>query len=148
MFVESSNLCMLGISSFFVLIWLFSLFVFGSCRDLHNKTKFFENGFSLENSLRFRCGNITGSTLRKVPHLHMCGDFALFMVLVALSLSVPILRSWSQIIRSLYAKDLSVLLFLQFFLRVGNVRTLLGDFRCSEISKPQSGDLRATEDFC
>ena len=29
---------------------------------------------------RFRCGNITGSTLRKVPHLHMCGDFALFMV--------------------------------------------------------------------
>ena len=136
--MESSNLCMLGISSFLVLICLFSLLVFGSCRDLHNKTKFFENGFSLENSLRFRCGNITGSTLRKVPHLHMCGDFALFMV----CLSVPFQRSWSQIIRSLFAKDLSVLVFLQFFQRA----EMSGP--CSEIFEPQSRDLRATEDFC
>ena len=71
---------MLGISSFLVLIWLFTLLGFGACRDLHDKTKFFEKGFSMENLLRFRCGNMTGSTLSKVPHLHMCGDFALFMV--------------------------------------------------------------------
>ena len=143
---------MLGISSFLVLIWLFSLLVFGACRDLHDKTKFFENGFCLENSLRFRCGNITGSTLRKVPHLHMCGDFALFMVCNISSFGSPLLVSafptelvsnHSEFICKRYFSSVVSAVFL----RVGNVRTLLGDFRCSEISEPQSGDLRVAEDF-
>ena len=39
----------------------------------------------------------------------------LFVTFFGYSLSVPFQRSWSQIIRSLFAKDISVLLFLQFF---------------------------------
>ena len=120
----------------FLLVGFLVLVVIFITRPSSSKTV-----FSLENSLRFRCGNITGSTLRKVPHLHMCVYFALFMVLVALSLSVPFQRSWSQIIRSLFAKDLSVLLFLHFF----KGTKMSGP--CSEISEPQSGDLRVAEDF-
>ena len=52
--MESSNLCILGFSSFLVLMWLFSLLGFGACRDLHDKPKFTENGFHMENLLRFR----------------------------------------------------------------------------------------------
>ena len=44
---------------------------FGACRDLHDKPKFFENGFWFENLLRFRVGNIIGLSVRKVPHLPM-----------------------------------------------------------------------------
>ena len=45
---------------FLVLTWLFSLLGFGACCDLHDKTKFVENGYHMENLLRFRVGNITG----------------------------------------------------------------------------------------
>ena len=64
---------------YFGKVVVFWMLAFGACRDLHDKTKFFENGFSMENLLRFRCGNIASSTLRKAPNLHMYGDFALFM---------------------------------------------------------------------
>ena len=79
--MESSNLCILGISSFLVLIWFFSLLGFGACRDLHDKPKFFENRFLMENLLRFRVGNIIGLSVRKVPHPPMCVNLTLFMVL-------------------------------------------------------------------
>ena len=36
---------------------------------------------SYGNLLRFRVGNIIGLSLRKVPHLPMCGNLNLFMVL-------------------------------------------------------------------
>ena len=35
----------------------------------------------MENLLRFRVGNIIGLSLRKVPHLPMCANLILFMVL-------------------------------------------------------------------
>ncbi len=41
-------------SSFLVLIWIFSVWGFGACCDLHNKLKFTENGFRMKNLLRFR----------------------------------------------------------------------------------------------
>ena len=41
----------------------------------------FENGFTLENLLHFRVGNIIGLSVRKVPHLPMCVNLTLFMVL-------------------------------------------------------------------
>ena len=58
--VESSNLCIVGMSSFLGSYLVFSLLGFGACRDLHDKPKFFENGFRMENLLRFRVGNIIG----------------------------------------------------------------------------------------
>ena len=39
---------------------IISLLGFGACRDLRDKPKFFENGFRMENLLRFRVGNIIG----------------------------------------------------------------------------------------
>ena len=137
--MESSNLCILGISSFLVLIWLFTLLGFGACRDLHDKTKFFENGFSMENLLRFRCGNIAGSTLRKAPNLHMYGDFALFMgcniftfcspVLVATFLTELVSPHSEFICKSYFSSGVSAV------------------FRGPEISGPQSGDFRPGEFF-
>ena len=79
-FGESSNLCILGII-FLGSYWLLSLCGFGACRVRHDKTKLFENGFTLENLLRFRVGNIIGLSVRKVPHLPMCVNLTLFMVL-------------------------------------------------------------------
>ena len=35
----------------------------------------------MKNLLRFRVGNIIGLSLRKVPHLPMCGNLTLSMVL-------------------------------------------------------------------
>ena len=68
-------------SSFLVLIWIVFLLGFGACCDLHDKPKFSENGFRMENLLHFRVGNIIGLSVRKVPHLPMCVNLTLFMVL-------------------------------------------------------------------
>ena len=51
-------------SSFLVLIWIFFLLGFGACCDLHDKPKFSENGFRMENLLRFLVGNIIGPPSR------------------------------------------------------------------------------------
>ena len=51
-FVESSNLCILGIILLF-LIWLLSIWVFGACRVLHDKPKFIKNRFHMKNLLLF-----------------------------------------------------------------------------------------------
>ena len=48
--MESSNLCILGISYFLVLIWLLYLWSFGACRDLHDKPRFTENEFRKKSS--------------------------------------------------------------------------------------------------
>ena len=47
--MERSNLCILGISSFLVLIWILSLLGFGACRVLHDKPRFLENIFCKKN---------------------------------------------------------------------------------------------------
>ena len=118
---------------------VFSLLVFGACRDLHDKTKFFEKGFSMENLLRFRCGNMTGSTLSKVPHLHMCGDFALFMVcnissfcsfLLVGTFPTELVSPHSELLcKSYFSSGVSAV------------------FEGAEISGPQSGDFRPGEFF-
>ena len=54
-FGESSNLCIFGISSFLVLIWLLSRWEFRACIHLHTKLLFIKNGFHMNILLRFCC---------------------------------------------------------------------------------------------
>ena len=78
--MESSNLCILGISSFLVLIWLLSLWGFGACRDPHDKPRFIENGFRKRTYCVFGGENLTGSSLRKFPHLPCVVTYSYFEV--------------------------------------------------------------------
>ena len=108
-------------SSFLVLIWIFSLLGFGACCDLHDKPKFSENGFRMENLLRFRVGNIIGLSVRKVPHLPMCVNltivwFLIFPPFVGKLLSLPFQQNWFHLFWSSNEKviafqDLPVVLF-------------------------------------
>ena len=59
----------------------------------------------------FGGGNIVGSTVRKVPHLAMCGDFTLFMgcnIFVGCSSSLSFQQNWSHLIWSSFAKVIAV----------------------------------------
>ena len=78
--MESSSLCILGISSFLVLIWLLSLWGFGACRDPHDKPRFIENGFRKRTYCVFGGENLTGSSLRKFPHLPCVVTYSYFEV--------------------------------------------------------------------
>ena len=48
--METSNLCIIGITYLLFLIWLLSIWGFGSCRDLHDKPRFTENDFRKKRS--------------------------------------------------------------------------------------------------
>ena len=78
--VERSN-SPLVLSSSHDGLWCVYAWSCSACDYLRSKPKIIEDGVWMENLLRFRVGNIIGLSVRKVPHLPMCANLTLFMVL-------------------------------------------------------------------
>ena len=142
-FMPSASSSNSGFHSFILLCfgcWVLVLVVFLMTSPSASKTVLL-----WQTSCVFGGGNIAGSTMRKVPHLAMCGDFALFMgcnIFVALCSSLSFQQSWFHLIRSSFAKVIAVLVWLFWTGLLGPDISFHRNFRFPNSSKKSAKERR------